>query len=263
MTKNKRLRLIAASAVAVAAASSAAVQAKEGPYIGLSAGLSLPEDSANAGQFDTAVPATPDFAAIAAGTPVGWDTEFDNGFAIGGQVGYRFDNGFRLELEGTYNRAGVSRHSGLAVGGTNIDAADVAILTRGAPAAANPRVGNVLATDDGRVANYGLFGNVFYDLDTGSAFKPYVGGGIGVQWTDVDFQPSGVDVAEDTASGLAYQLMAGASFDLSDRAQLFGQYTYRSLFDEADVPLNLLPATIGVEQAQSIVTAGVRITFGK
>ena len=55
--------------------------------------------------------------------------------------------------------------------------------------------------------------------------------------------------------------MAGASYSLSDRAELFGQYTYRGLAERTDTPLNLLPATLGVEANQSIVSAGVRIGF--
>jgi opacity protein-like surface antigen len=264
MITKSTIRLIAAGAAAVVAIPSAAFaqETRQGPYVGVSAGLVLPEDSANAGQFDTAVPATPDFPTIAADTPLGWDTEFDNGFAIGGQVGYRFDNGFRLELDGTFNRYGVARHTGLTVGDANIDDVDVAVLTRGAPSAANPTVGEVLAQDDGEVTNYGLFGNVFYDINTGGGFSPYVGAGIGFQWVDVEYRPSDVDVADDTDSGLAYQLMAGASFDVSERAQLFGQYTYRSLTDDAEVPVNLLPATLGVESSQSIISAGLRVTFG-
>ncbi|PLK23224.1 hypothetical protein C0V72_10650 [Porphyrobacter sp. TH134] len=261
MNNIRRFRLIAVSAAAIAAASAAAVQA-EGPYIGLSGGVSLPGDSNNSGAFDTAVPATDDFAAIPADTSVGWKTEFDTGYAINGQVGYAFDNGVRLELEGSYTRYGIDRHSGLTVGGTNIDNADVAVLTRGEPAAANPTVGAVLDDGQGRVANYGLFGNVFYDINTGSGFKPFVGAGLGYQWADIKYRPSGVDVADENDGGLAYQLMAGASFALSDTAEVFGQYTWRDRTDTAEVPLNLLPATLGVETGQSLLTAGVRVKFG-
>lgn len=259
MNPRMKVRLFAAGAVALAAVPTAAMA--EGPYIGVSAGVALPEDSANAGQFDTTVPATPDWPAIPAGTPLAWNTEFDTGFAVSGQFGYAFDNGFRLELEGAFNRYGVTRHRDLAVGGANIDGLDASVLTRGTPSPANPTVGAVLAQDDSEVTNFGLFGNVFYDINTGSGFKPYIGAGLGYQWVDVEYQPSGVDVADDTDGGLAYQLMAGASYDLATNTQLFGQYTYRSLTEEAEVPLNLLPATLGVESTQSIISAGVRVSF--
>ena len=262
MNLTNKLCLIAAGTAALAAIPAAA-SAKEGPYIGLSGGVALPNDSNNSGAFDATVPATPDFGAIPADTSLGWKTEFDTGYAINGQVGYAFDNGFRVELEGAYTRYGVDRHSGLTVGGANIDGVDVAVLTRGAPAAGNPTVGAVIADGQGRVSNFGLFGNVFYDINTGSSFKPFVGAGIGYQWADVRFEPSGVDVADANDGGFAYQLMAGASVELSERAELFGQYTWRDRTDTATVPLNLLPANLGVETGQSIVSAGVRIKFGQ
>ena len=262
MNLTNKLGLIAAGMASLAALPAAA-SAKEGPYIGVSGGVALPNNSNNAGSFDTTVPATADFGAIPADTSLGWETEFDAGYAINGQVGYAFDNGLRIELDAAFSRYDVDTHRGLTVGGANIDAVDVAVLTRGTPAASNPTVGAVIADGRGRVSNFGLFGNVFYDIDTGSDFKPFVGAGIGYQWADIRFIPSGVDVADDNDGGLAYQLMAGASLALSERAEVFGQYTWRDRTDTANVPLNLLPANLGVETGQSIISAGVRIKLGK
>ncbi|MEL6239051.1 MAG: outer membrane beta-barrel protein [Pseudomonadota bacterium] len=233
----------------------------EGPYVGLSGGLALPEDSQNEGQFDATVAATDDFDEIPAETPLGWTTEFDNGFAISGLAGYAFDNGLRIEAELSYTRYDVETHSGLTVGGANIDTVDVAVLTRGPADEGNPTVGEVIADGQGDVTNFGLFGNVYYDINTGSGFKPYLGAGLGFQAVDVEYVPSGVDVGDDDDTVLSYQLMAGASFDVSDKVALFGQYTYRAGFDEADIELNLLPATLGVESAQSIISAGVRVSL--
>lgn len=262
MNTMNKLGLIAAG-LAATALSPATVMAKEGPYVGVSGGLVLPGDSSNRGSFETEVPATDDFGSIPAGTSLGWQTEFDNGFGINGQVGYAFDNGFRIELEGAYTKYDVDSHSGLAVGGAVIDGVDVAVLTRGTPGAPNPTVGQVLADGRGRMSNFGLFGNVFYDIDAGSSFKPYVGAGIGYQWSDIRYRPSGVDVVDDDDGGFAYQLMAGASFALSDNAEIFGQYTWRDRTGTAEVPVNLLPATLGVETGQSIISAGVRVKLGK
>ncbi|MEL6878611.1 MAG: hypothetical protein AAGL68_11010, partial [Pseudomonadota bacterium] len=68
--------------------------------------------------------------------------------------------------------------------------------------------------------------------------------------------------ANDDDGAFAYQLMAGAAFELSDRAEVFGQYTYRATTEDADIELNLLPATLGIESEQSIVSAGLRFKFG-
>ncbi|MGY6552679.1 MAG: P44/Msp2 family outer membrane protein [Erythrobacter sp.] len=261
MNINSKLRLIAAGTVAMVALPTAAY-AQQGPYVGISAGVSLPGDSKNQGEFNSTVPATDDFGAIPGGTALAWDTNFDTGFAVNGQVGYAFDNGFRLELEGVFSRYNVADHSGLLAGGANIDGVDVAVLTRGPADVNNPTVGAVIADGQGRVTNYGLFANVFYDIETGTAFKPYVGAGAGVQWVDVDFRPSGVDVGSGVQAGIAYQLMAGASYEITPKVDLFGQYTYRANGNRADIDLDLLPATLGVQNHQSLITAGVRVKFG-
>ena len=260
MSKHRFSSLVVPAALAAFALPGAALA--QGPYVGVSGGIALPEDSSNSGEFDATVPATEDFGEIAAGTPLGWESEFDTGFAIGGQVGYAFENGFRVELEGAYSRYDVDTHTGLTVGGADIDMVDVAILTRGAPGEANPSVGDVIADGQGDVSNFALYGNVFYDIETGAGIKPYVGGGLGYQWTDVEFSPSGVDVADENDGAFGYQLMAGAGFDVTENVELFGQYTWRDSFDEADIELNLLPATLGVQTGQSLITAGVRVKFG-
>jgi opacity protein-like surface antigen len=234
--------------------------AESGPYVGISAGLALPENSENAGEFTGTVPATPDFGEIPNGTPLGWTTDFDNGLAIGGQVGYAFDNGIRVELEGSYTEYDVNTHFDLAAGGAIIDDVDVAVLTRGPADPANPTVGAVIATPQGdKVSNLGLFGNVFYDIQAGGGFKPYIGAGIGFQSTDVRYTPSGVPVGEGSDESFAYQLMAGASFDVSESFAIFGQYTYRANTSRAEIDLDLVPANLGIESSQSIISAGVRV----
>lgn len=260
---NMKLKIAALPLAVVAIASTpAAAQSEPGPYVGVSGGVTLPGDSDNEGETTADIPATDDFGAIPAGTEIEWATDFDTGYTINGQVGYAFENGFRVEAEGVYSQYDVASHEALLVGGANIDAVDSAVLTRGEASASNPTVGQVLADGRGDITTYGLFANVYYDIQTGSAFRPYVGAGLGYQWVDVDYQPSGVVVGDDDDSGLAYQLMAGASFEVSPGVELFGQYTYRDMTDEAEIPLTLLPATLEVESQQSLLTAGVRVKFG-
>lgn len=148
MNYKSKLGLIAAGTAALVAFPTAALA--DGPYVGVSAGVSLPGDSKNRGEFNSTVPATPDFDAIPAGTALAWDTDFDTGLALSGQVGYKFDNGFRVELEGNYSRYNVGSHSGLLAGGANIDNVDVAVLTRGPADPTNPTVGAVIADGQGR-----------------------------------------------------------------------------------------------------------------
>ena len=119
-------------------------------------------------------------------------------------------------------------------------------------------MGEVIADGQGQVSNFGIFANVAYDLDTGSGFKPYVGAGIGYQWTDVEFVPSGVPVTDDSDSAFAYQAFAGVSFEVLERAEVFGQATYRASFSDADTDRSLLPATLAVETEQTTLTVGLR-----
>jgi len=231
-------------------------------YIGVSAGLSMPGNSNNSGQFDADVPSTPDFGSIPAGTDLGWKTKFNNGLAVSGQLGRAFDNGLRVELEIAYSEFDVSSHSNLTAGGVNIDGVDVAVLTRGTPDAANPTVGAVIADGQGDVSNFGVFINVLYDIDTGSGFTPYLGGGIGYQGVDVDFKPSGVPVGKGDDDGFAWQAIVGASYTVSSQLDVFAQYNYRQSFERSKIELSLLPASLGVQSKQSIVSAGVRYRFG-
>lgn len=249
-------------AAMIAVPASAQDTTKSGPYIGVSGGIALPQDSENTGTITTAIPETDDFGSIPADTPIGWETDFNTGYTISGQAGYAFENGFRLEVEAAYSDYSVDDHEDLSVGGAIIDGVDSAVLTRGPASAANPTVGDILSDGQGDVSTFGLFGNVYYDINTGTGIKPYIGGGLGYQWVDVDYQPSGVPVGEDSDGVFAYQLMAGASYAVTDNVEVFGQYTFRDTTEDVDIPLTLLPATLDVEAQQSLVTAGVRVRFG-
>lgn len=231
------------------------------PYVGASAGLNLPSDSENRGEFDEDVAATADFDAIAAGTDLDWTSRLNNGLDLNLLAGYRLDNGVRLELQGFYNKSNVGLHRDLAVGGTGIDALDSAILTRGVADVANPTVGAVLSTDDGQIKNYGLFANALYDFQINEKLAPYVGAGVGFARQDVEYAPSGIDVVDDKKTRFAYQAMAGVTYKLSPSFEVFGQYTYRNI-DRGDYDVDLLPATLGVKSEQSLFNVGFRIPLG-
>ena len=250
---------LSVAAVVMLATSSMAIAGE--PYVGASAGVNIQSNSKNKGTFTTTVPATAAFPEIASGTSLGWTTEFDKGLDLNLLGGYRFDNGLRVELQGVYNRAGVDRHSNLAVGGTVIDAVDSAVLTRGVPAATNPTVGQVLSTDKGKIKSLGVFGNMLYDIKVSDKFVPYLGAGIGFSRTDVRYNPSAVAVVNDKKTVFAYQAIAGATFKVSPSFELFGQYAYRDA-NRAKTNVTLVPATLDVKSKQSIFNVGFRIPFG-
>lgn len=258
------LRFNLASRVALATALSAIASPvlASGPYVGVSAGATLPEKSNDRGTFTSTVPATADFPAIASGTDLSLETRFKTGYNISGFAGYRFDNGLRLEAEVAYSENRVKDHRNLTVGGTVIDGLDVAVLTRAAAAAANPRVGTVIGNGGGgRTTNWAFMANAYYDFNAGGSLQPYVGGGIGAKIVDVRYSPSGVGVSQGDKTVFAYQGMAGLTYKISPSFEVFGEYKYRGA-DRANVPLQLLPARWGVESNQSILSLGVRIPFG-
>ncbi|HEX9646472.1 MAG TPA: OmpA family protein [Alphaproteobacteria bacterium] len=121
----------------------------------------------------------------------------DPGFAALAGAGYDFGN-IRLELEGGYRRADVDD-----VGGVD---------------------GN------GRVRTYSVMGNVFYDLDFGGGFKPYIGGGLGAAHVRAKasapvgpFAGIGID---DNSTRPALQGGAGVAIALAERLDLTIDYRY-------------------------------------
>ncbi len=231
-------------------------------YIGGSGGISLQSDSDNKGNFTGAVPATtvaPIYPAIPVDTTLAWKTEFDKGLNLNAFVGHRFEGGIRVEAQVSYTKNGVKRHSGVEVGGANIDAVDASVLTRGPTLGAT--VGTIVGSGIGKTKNLGLFANAYYDIDTGSAFQPYVGVGAGFSQNKVDFRPSDVDVGQGKKTKFAYQAMAGATFKVGESLEVFGQYTYRNN-GRTKFGLDLLPADLGVKSTQSIFSLGVRIPLG-
>jgi opacity protein-like surface antigen len=259
--KELPMRHFSTSALLLAATTAfalpAAAQAQT--YGGLSAGVSLPETSKNSGTFNQTVPATPTFPEIATGTPLGWDTKFDTGYNVSGQIGHRFDGGFRVEGEFFFNRSGIRTHRGVTVGTTDIDAIDASVLTRGA--ALGTTVGQIVDSGIGSQRNFGAFANAFYDFNSGGSFQPYVGGGVGVVRSKFDYRPSGVDVGQGSDTNFAWQLAAGATYRVNPGFELFGQYNYRDN-GKTRLALDLLPADLNAKSRQSIFSVGFRIPFG-
>ena len=166
-------------------------------------------------------------------------TEHDTGFKIGGVFGRHFDSGLRIEGELFFARARVSKltHTGISL----------SVLPQ-------PLELEVPVPVSGSVDQLGAMANVWYDIDIGDAWTPYVGGGLGfirVDQSDLSFDTDALkdglgrqaqanqalgaalqeleDVEVPTASAtdtaFAWQLGAGVGYALSDTATL--QLGYR------------------------------------
>ncbi|WP_426956866.1 OmpA family protein [Muricoccus radiodurans] len=138
---------------------------------------------------------------------------FEEGFAGVLSLGWGFGNGVRAEIEGNYRRNEVDRIGGF--GRAPITSA----------------FGNV----GGRLHQYGVMGNAFYDFAIpGLPVQPYIGGGVGYVWQEFDgvratrLSPGGNSVRiDDTDGRFAYQGIAGAAFPIASVPGLALTLEYR------------------------------------
>lgn len=166
------------------------------------------------------------------------DSQFDSGTGFGITLGRSFDQ-FRGELEYTSRKNDIKSH---ALNG-----------------------GSTLAGSKGEAKSDAFMLNGYYDINTNSAFVPYVGAGIGM--AKVKFDDFGVDaipdVLNDNESQFAYQFMAGGEYRFAaDTWGLFAEYRY---FATDDVEVSTSTGTGGV--ANSIpyktnnILVGARFRF--
>jgi opacity protein-like surface antigen len=80
----------------------------------------------------------------------------------------------------------------------------------------------------------GLMANGYADLATVAGFTPYVGAGLGatyLEWHDVATTAAGGDLDGQDSWRFTYALMAGASYDLTERLKLDISYRYSDIAD--------------------------------
>ena len=212
------------AALALLAVPSAAAQSGDGAgfYLGASGGLNFLSDS----EIDTGL-----------GTV---DNEYDGGFVLSGQAGY--DSGriwqygsLRGELELSYRENEIDQH---VLGG------------------------NDLPGSTGTASTTALMANLFHDFETGTPLTPYVGGGIGYAWSELDnYGVTGLDVLDDDDSGFAWQLGAGLGFAVSEQATVSLDYRYFST--SADVDTTAAAGSVGsdVNLDSHTVMLGLRYRF--
>jgi opacity protein-like surface antigen len=133
------------------------------------------------------------------------------GYLAGGALGMRFGEGFRAEIEASYQR---------------FNAGDV-VYDKPGPAIHHDGNGRQTATY--------VLGNVWYDFVSFSAIRPYAGGGVGVAFVnqhidqpDNTLGPSGNDTV------FAFQAGAGVNFALAEWVSLDIGYRFRGIM-QADI----------------------------
>lgn len=162
------------------------------------------------------------------------DMDFNRGFAGTLSGGYKFSNGLRTELElGLRNNA----------------------------------VDNFGGDASGRVRSLSLMGNVLYDINTGTAFTPYLGAGLGY----ARVKASGINGAgaiaavnvDDSDSKFAYQGIVGVAYNFNPNLALTLDYRYMGT---GSPDFAVSPAATATsadsEYRNHTLMAGLRVSFG-
>jgi OmpA-OmpF porin, OOP family len=123
---------------------------------------------------------------------------FDGGFGVSASLGYLFESGFRPELQLSYSEA------------------DIRSATQGTPSG-----DEVTLADSGTLRTNRILANLWYDIDFGGRFVPYVGIGGGVQSTKTD-----LDDISDRSSGAVFHAGTGVGFWINPKTALSLDYRY-------------------------------------
>jgi opacity protein-like surface antigen len=122
------------------------------------------------------------------------------GFGLSVYGGYKFRSGLRTEGEIALRKTNLAK---LKDGGFGL---------------------NQTTDLTGSILSISAMGNVYYDLQTGTPFQPYIGAGVGLSRVGLDISsPTSVS---DSAYQFAYQGMFGVLYGFNDRTFLKLGYRY-------------------------------------
>ncbi len=175
------MRTLLAAVVSIMALTPAAWAQSEstGAYFGLSGGLSLVPDS--------------DVSATVNGIPASGEVEFDPGFSIGAQAGYKWQQSIRTEVEYRFSRAETDSATVSAAG-----------LTATGPVS-------------GSAWSHAILANAWYDWDLKNGWMPYAGGGVGGFIIDATDSDADFVFGGQVGAGISYAYTKDVVFDLGYR----------------------------------------------
>ncbi|GAA5314860.1 MAG: hypothetical protein AseanaTS_00640 [Candidatus Pelagadaptatus aseana] len=235
-----------------------------GYYVSLGYGIVEQDDSSNDGTFtsdfttgtDTTVPIGP--ALIPAGSPVGWETEFDQGDNYSLAFGKRFGQ-WRLELAYVSSSTDVDSHAGVNAAGLALDGVDAAILITGATDL-GITTGALVSDGQGSIESDTWMVSAYYDFDLGWPVTPFVGLGFGTSDVDVDYSPSNTVIIDDDDTVTVYQIVLGLSYAITDQWHVQFNYTQWNS-DDVEVDATLLPASFDIENDSDRYNLGLTYNF--
>jgi outer membrane protein OmpA-like peptidoglycan-associated protein len=180
----------------------ASAQPVDGFYVSLGAGANLMNDQTF--RF------SPPVELGAAGTPAnpGAHLRSTVGPVVQGSAGYGFGMGLRVELEGDWMN---NKYNGTSIQGSNIT-----------------------ATSGGWMQKYGVMANILYDFTMVPYVEPYIGGGVGYQWANLNnFRINGpinaLSVGDSNDGSFAYQAIVGLAIPVPAAPGLAITAEYRFL----------------------------------
>ncbi|WP_316860628.1 porin family protein [uncultured Cohaesibacter sp.] len=147
------------------------------------------------------------------------DGDIENGWLAGVGVGYYFDEHFRADLTADYHSKVKYKAKAPCLDPCNHALDDSSETTD--------------------FSAWTLMLNGYYDLTTWGAITPYVGAGAGLAYVRAsDYtSTSGYVFGDDGKTNFAWNLMAGAAFDVSDNLKLDANYRFMSFGKaQSDVP---------------------------
>lgn len=107
---------------------------------------------------------------------------------------------------------------------------------------------------DGRIKLLAGLANAYYDFDTGTKLRPFVGAGVGIGQVKLDG-----GAVDDDDTGFAYQLQTGVTYPINDR--LSAQIGYRYL-GVNNVEVGSGAQAVRGDYHDQAVTVGLTYKFG-
>lgn len=133
------------------------------------------------------------------------DFDPDGEYALGLVFGARVAPNFRAEVELSYSNSDVNE--------TTFTAGSAAGNTQDA---------------DGDLSSTSLLINGWYEFETNSSWRPYLGGGIGYTNVDADVDGVGlINTYDDSDGGFSYQIGFGVTFPVGQSGTIDIGYRYR------------------------------------
>ncbi len=146
---------------------------------------------------------------------------YDAGFTGSLAAGYDFANPLRMELELIRQKS------------------DLEIFSY------NNIYGNI---NEGDLKKHSLMVNAFYDIDTGSAWTPFVGAGLG--WSRIDIDAPGFNGSDSDDDVFAYQFIGGVAYAINEQWSVDAQYRFKgtsdATIDGADFDVNSNDVMVGL-----------------